>query len=109
MRTIKVPTEVVDMRTGEVVERRMSDMHIAPPADPLACPMCAKRHPPEQPHNAQSLHYQYSFYAEHNRWPTWKDAVAHCAEPIRHAWEAELRKGGHWPEDEAPTLQRDGA
>lgn len=65
------------------------------------CQECAVDHVPEQPHNQQSLYYQYKFYGEHSHWPTWKDAVAHCDEQTRAAWEAELRKRGKWSEPEA--------
>jgi hypothetical protein len=56
-------------------------------------------HDPAQPHNAQSLYYQYSFYAAHNHWPTWVDALAHCSDDVRAFWERELRKLGEWPEE----------
>ena len=42
------------------------------------CPECAVKHDPEQPHNRDSLAYQYKFYDQHGRWPTWSDAMAHC-------------------------------
>jgi hypothetical protein len=69
------------------------------PPDPGACQVCGRypAHPPDDPHNAQSLYYQYAFYAEHSRWPTWRDAIAHCPQPIKDAWERELRKKGVWP------------
>ncbi|MFE1598231.1 hypothetical protein [Methylobacterium sp. ID0610] len=97
-RTLNIPMQVVDAATGEVIEERTAEFRLMPPADPQACQTCGRRHPPEQPHDATRLHYQYSFRAEHGRWPTWADAVAHCAEPIREAWEAELRSRGLWPE-----------
>lgn len=98
MSSLKVPMEVVDTATGRTVETRTAEFGIMPPDDPLACTMCGRRHDPDQPHDAQSLHYQYAFRAEHDRWPTWKDAVAHCPEAVRTAWEAQLRALGHWPE-----------
>jgi hypothetical protein len=66
-----------------------------------ACQVCGRypAHPPDDPHDAQSLYYQYAFYAEHGCWPTWKDAVAHCPKPIAEAWELELRESGVWPPD----------
>lgn len=50
------------------------------------CSQCAVRHEPEMPHDKQSLAYQYSFYAEHDRWPDWKDAMAHCDQPTQDVW-----------------------
>ncbi len=77
----------------------MSDHpHLKPwkllPAAPGTCPECAVAHRPEDPHNAQSLSYQYSFYGQHGRWPTWTDAMAHCTEEMRARWIEELRKMG---------------
>lgn len=76
------------------------------PPSPDVCQECAVDHPPEQPHDAQSLHYQYSFYARAGRWPTWKDAVDHCAPDVREHWERELRERGAWtePESVAPDV-----
>lgn len=95
--------KVVDMKTGRA-EEKPSGMMMLPPA-PGKCPECAADHAPEQPHNAQSLFYQMKFHGEHGRWPTWTDALAHCAEPVRKAWAEELRKRGAWEEPE-PTKPR---
>jgi len=64
------------------------------PAKPGTCPECAVAHDPTAPHNQQSLYYQYHFYADHNRWPTWDDAMAHCDEQMKVFWKEELRKAG---------------
>lgn len=61
---------------------------------PGTCPECAAEHEPEDPHNQQSLTYQYKFYAEHGRWPTWADAMAHCPEDVKAFWIEELAKFG---------------
>lgn len=66
------------------------------PCGPDVCHECAVKHDSGEPHNAQSLYYQYHFYAKHKRWPTWKDAVAHCPKDIKKAWEIELTKIGKW-------------
>lgn len=58
------------------------------------CPECAVKHAPEQPHNQQSLTYQYKFYDLHGRWPTWADAMAHCPEDIKEFWTLALKKHG---------------
>lgn len=54
------------------------------------CPMCAVKHEPEMPHNRDSLCYQYKFYDQHGRWPTWADAMAHCAPEVKAIWRREL-------------------
>jgi hypothetical protein len=64
------------------------------PAEPGVCWQCARDHEPELPHDAQSLHYKYTFYAEHDRWPTWEDAMAHCAADVQEAWCNALREHG---------------
>ena len=58
------------------------------------CQECAVDHPASQPHNQQSLYYKYHFYAEHGRWPTWADAMAHCSDDVKAIWTDELRKRG---------------
>ena len=68
------------------------------PPKATACPICAVEHEDDQPHNAQSLYYQYRFYGIRGRWPTWADAVAHCSPSIRAAWEQLLRERGAWTE-----------
>lgn len=58
------------------------------------CQECAVDHAPEMPHNQESLYYQYNFYQEHGRWPTWEDAIAHCSAEIQVAWKGALKKKG---------------
>lgn len=58
------------------------------------CSQCGILHEPDAPHDAQSLYYQYAFYAEHDRWPSWNDAMAHCAPEVQEAWTAALREHG---------------
>jgi hypothetical protein len=64
------------------------------PCAPDVCQECAVKHDPEQPHNQQSLYYQYKFYAQHGRWPTWADAMAHCDREVREYWISALRERG---------------
>jgi len=64
------------------------------PSEPGTCEICSVEHKPELPHDAQSLFYQYKFYNEHGRWPTWKDAMAHCSKEMKKHWVSELRKKG---------------
>lgn len=72
-------------------------MMLLPPSKGL-CPICAFDHEPANPHNNQSLYYQYRFYGIRGRWPTWADAVAHCAPDLRALWEEALREKGAWTE-----------
>lgn len=58
------------------------------------CPMCAVKHDPEQPHNQQSLAYQYKFYDQHGRFPTWADAMKHCPDEIKAFWVEALTEQG---------------
>ncbi len=101
MKTLPVKCETVDMATGEVTETKTVSFDILPPP-PGACPVCGRNpaHEPDQPHDAQQLYYQYAFYGEHGRWPTWRDAVAHCSDEVKALWETHLRKAGVWPDDE---------
>ena len=66
---------------------------LMPPA-PDVCQTCAVDHEPSDPHNQQSLFYQYAFYRDEGRWPTWTDAMAHCDEATRAAWTGALRERG---------------
>ena len=63
-------------------------------AAPGTCPDCAVKHDPTQPHNQQSIHYQYSFFADNNRWPTWADAMDHCSDEIKNQWIEALSEKG---------------
>lgn len=64
------------------------------PAPKGTCEQCAVDHPPEQPHNQQSLFWQYWFYGKHGRFPTWADAMAHCTDAVKSLWKSELGKLG---------------
>ena len=58
------------------------------------CPECAAKHASEEPHNKDSLAYQYKFYDQHGRWPTWEDAMAHCTDEVKKYWKQALRRRG---------------
>lgn len=83
--------ETVDVETGEVKSVKQNAMTLLPPA-PDVCQECAVDHPHDQPHNQQSMYYQYHFYSMHGRWPTWTDAMAHCPPDVRQHWREELVK-----------------
>lgn len=76
--------ETIDMQTGKVVDRKENAMTILPPKS--GCPECGTDHPHDQPHNRDSMVYQYQFYGTHGRWPTWSDAMAHCSDEVKAAW-----------------------
>ncbi len=63
------------------------------PAKKGTCPECATIHEKEEPHNL-CLFYQYSFYAVHGRWPTWKDAMAHCSDEVKEITTTVLKEHG---------------
>lgn len=68
-------------------------MMLLPPKEGL-CPECATDHPPEMPHNAQSLFYGVKFQMENDRSPDWRDAMAHCDEETKARWTAALIEAG---------------
>lgn len=74
-------------------------MMLLPPA-PGTCAICAVNHKATEPHNCQSLYYQYRFYGIRGRWPTWADAIAHCHPKIQAAWKELLQEKGAWSEPE---------
>jgi hypothetical protein len=64
------------------------------PAPEGTCPECATPHEVGEPHNAQSLHYQYTFHKREGRWPTWADAMTHCSPETRETWTQGLIRAG---------------
>ena len=71
----------------------MDEIRITAPA-PGLCPVCATRHDETKPHDRDSLYYQNQFYRENKRFPTWEDAMAHCAPATQAAWRKKLAKRG---------------
>ena len=68
-------------------------MFLLPPAADR-CQVCASKHEPELPHNAQSLYYQTAFNMEHGRAATWIDAMEHCSDEMKAQWRAGLIEHG---------------
>lgn len=60
-------------------------MMLLPPL-PDVCQQCAVDHAPPEPHDQQSLHWQYHFFGRNGRWPTWVDAMAHCSDGVKTLW-----------------------
>ena len=75
----------------------MSELHILEPSDGR-CKICAEFHEPEHPHNIQNFYYRIKFINEHNRNPTWRDAIAHCPQEIKDIWLSNLDKLGIDPD-----------
>lgn len=81
---------------GRETHRPFSWGVLPPPKD--ACQICARRHPPTDPHDAQTFFYQTAFHSQIGRLPTWADALAHCDDETREKWTAALRIKGVWSE-----------
>ncbi len=78
------------------------------PAKPGTCAMCARGHPPEQPHDLHSIFYGVRFKMKYERDPTWADASAHCTPEIRDQRKEGLRSCGYeWtsPTDREPIRE----
>lgn len=89
MPKIPITTQTFNTTTGQAISTETIQAHLAP-APAGFCPRCATLHEADLPHNAQSLHYQYDFYAREGRWPDWTDAMAHCPPDIQALWTGEL-------------------
>lgn len=76
-----------------MAERKNAQFILLPPKEGT-CQECATAHDPKLPHNQQSLYYQYRFYAEHRRWPTWRDAMKHCTDDVKALWIEALAERG---------------
>ena len=74
----------------QVIKKKMELL----PCSKDGCQECAVKHHPLDPHNQQSLYYQYRFFEEHKRWPTWTDAMSHCSDDVKKLWVAALIKKG---------------
>lgn len=70
-------------------EKHLNPFTLLPPKKGV-CQECAADHPEDNPHNRYSLYYQYHFYNEHGRWPTWEDAMAHCDDETKTKWSEAL-------------------
>ena len=73
-----------------------SMMLLPPPAG--HCRICAVKHEPQMPHNAQSLFFGMRFKMRYGRDGTWADAIAHCSPEVQLHWRAELKQMKAWTE-----------
>jgi len=96
-------------RVSVKMNKMIEGKHLKPfslfPAKPGTCPECAVEHDEKQPHNKQSLFYQFNFYNTHGVWPTWGDAMAHCDDAIKQYWKSELSKRGVNENEFEPSKQ----
>ncbi|MFK8825969.1 hypothetical protein [Citrobacter freundii] len=90
--TVSIQKKTIDLHTGASKTELVNAQIL--PAKPGTCQECGTPHAPEQPHNAQSLLYQYAFYGREGRWPTWNDAMAHCEPFTREQWTRLLEERG---------------
>ena len=65
---------------------------LSPPPD--LCQECAIKHDLDEPHNPDSLYYNLWFKQQHDRVPTWTDAIAHCSPEVKAAWIESLAENG---------------
>lgn len=94
---LPVGVETRDAETGELLSKETLDFKILPPT-PGSCSVCGVPHVEGQPHNAQSIFYQYRFYGAYGRWPTWADAIAHCTENVKQVWTEQIKTFNAWTE-----------
>ncbi|MEZ5976516.1 MAG: hypothetical protein R3E96_17230, partial [Planctomycetota bacterium] len=66
-------------------------MTLLPPAAGC-CKICARKHEPNEAHDALSFYYLVRFDMVHGRQGTWADAIAHCPPEDRALWAASIRK-----------------
>lgn len=64
------------------------------PPHPDACQVCARKHEPWNPHDAQSLYWAVARKMEGKPAPTWKLAMKHCLPAVKKIWKKELRLRG---------------
>jgi len=93
MKPKKIGTmQVLDAQTGDVISEQRNAFTMLPPSGDV-CQACGTDHAWNQPHNQQSLCYQMQFHATHGRYPTWSDAMAHCAPETQAPWRTHLVEG----------------
>lgn len=94
----RCPGRFVTLGRLEVKLLPLSAWKLLPPT--LGCSQCGTEHDDDIPHNAVSITYQYWFRIEEvragrpGRWPTWKDAMAHCTPDMQRQWTEALRRQG---------------
>lgn len=77
----------------KAVKKEFRSFMMLRPAPDL-CQTCAWKHEPDMPHNRDTLYYQTKFNLNKKRWPTWRDAMAHCTPEMKQSWANLLREKG---------------
>ena len=90
------------MRDIKIIDLAREGTLLPPP--PGKCQLCAVDHPPEAPHNQDSMYWQFGFYKKNGRWPTWADAIAHCSDDIKAATISVLKEHGAWEDDKSAAV-----
>lgn len=80
------------------IKTSQQSFQLLPPA-PGKCPICsAEAHGDGIPHNRDSLYYQFWFFNQYKRSPTWADAALLCSPKTKALWKEHLEKHGVKPE-----------
>jgi hypothetical protein len=85
--------------------RRQRTLVLLPPAAGK-CPLCATEHNDTDAHNATSIFYHFRFKLEHQRDPTWSDAIAHLKPFTQALWKQTLTEIGIWSEHPNPIAEQ---
>jgi hypothetical protein len=88
---MKITQKTVPQRINHLPA--VDDFSLLPPAKDV-CQKCAVKHDDAMPHNQQSIYWQYWFYSQYGRWPTWADAMSHCTLEMKLAWTKALAEQG---------------
>ena len=83
-------------------DRDLDAIRMTPPLRG-ACPVCAYKHNPSDPHFPKSAYYMLKFSQKYGRLPTWQDAMKHCAPEKKAVWIAELKRLGVNIEEDTMT------
>lgn len=74
---------------------------------PNKCQVCAVEHDPKEPHNKDSLFYQFVYAQDHDgKSPTWEEAMAHCSQEVKQKWITALAQHGIIVELTPPSEQK---
>lgn len=77
---------------------KQNHLKLLPPLNKNICEVCGSDHLSGEPHNQMMLQYQHYFFMKYSRWPTWKDAMAHCDEKTKADWTIALKERNEWSE-----------
>ena len=72
-------------------------LQLMPPA-PHLCQVCGSDHGAGEAHDPTSVYYQYAFYENNGRYPSWRDSIAHLDAEHQQHWLDELAEQGLDPD-----------